>query len=94
MLEEHTYFCVLYLTWQRDTAWADLGPAVFGQILQPFRSMVQVLARSSTLRDLHGQVRCFCSAFSAGIFCRWHTLLRHRSYGGFKGSSHTDQQPF
>ena len=56
MLEEHTYFCVLYLSWQRDAAWADLAPAVFGQIPQPFRAMVQVMARSSTLRDLHGQV--------------------------------------
>lgn len=59
MLEEHTYFCIYYLCWQRDDAWADLGPALFAQVPAPMRGMVQVLVRSSTLRDLHGQV-CWC----------------------------------
>ena len=58
MLDEHTYFCMLYLNWQRDDAWADFGPIILGDVPAAIRPMIMNVVRGSVLRDLHGQVRC------------------------------------
>lgn len=72
MLEEHTYFCVTYLNWQRDDAWSHYGPvwgnSICPDIPAPIRSLVMARIRGSVLRDLHGQVR---TKAPAAVKCIW-----------------------
>ena len=57
MLEEHTYFAVIYMLWQRDDVWSEYGPHVFEDVPFLMRGVVSSMVRSGILRDLHGQVR-------------------------------------
>jgi hypothetical protein len=56
MLEEDLYFCMLYCYWQRDDFWEVCGPVYFQDVPPMMRPLVMILARSTFLRDLHGQV--------------------------------------
>lgn len=86
MLEEHTYFCMLYMNWQRDDVWERFGPVLLADVPAPIRPMIMNLARGSVLRDLHGQVwhTCFFSFFplffpaTAG---QAHPLIMLRGFG-------------
>lgn len=55
MLEEHTYFAVIYMLWQRDDVWSEYGPHVFEDVPFLLRSTVSSMVRSGIVRDLHGQ---------------------------------------
>ncbi|MBL0087592.1 MAG: glutathione S-transferase N-terminal domain-containing protein [Ideonella sp.] len=55
MLEEHTYFTALWLRWIDDTGWQATGPAFFGHLPWPLRSVLPALVRRKMRRDLHGQ---------------------------------------
>ncbi len=55
MLEEHTYFCALWLRWIDDSGWRATGPAFFGHLPWPLRSVVPPLVRRKMRRDLQGQ---------------------------------------
>lgn len=57
MLEEHTYFAVIYMLWQQDDVWSEYGPHVFEEVPFMLRSTVSCMVRSGIVRDLHGQVR-------------------------------------
>lgn len=56
MLEEHTYFAVIYMLWQRDDVWSEYGPHVFEDVPFLMRGAVSSMVRSGIVRDLHGQV--------------------------------------
>lgn len=105
MLEEHTYFCVYYLNWQRDDTWAELGPvwrdSIFGEIPWPFRDMLQVVARTGALRDLHGQARypLLHCAFAARVAafgdgqCVWYVMAHEINRCGDRLVCHISFDP-
>ena len=62
MLEEHTYFCMMYLCWQRNDAWRDYGIAILGDVPAALRAVLLPTIRKGILRDLHGQVRMWAAA--------------------------------
>jgi hypothetical protein len=59
MLEEDLYFCMMYCDLQRDDFWAICAPTYSSTLhdMPPMmRPLIMTFARSSLLRDLHGQV--------------------------------------
>lgn len=55
MLEEHTYFALLWLRWIDTDGWRATGPAFFGHMPWPLRSLVPAIVRRKIRRDLQGQ---------------------------------------
>eukprot|EP00892_Ulva_mutabilis_P003100 jgi/Ulvmu1/12791/UM097_0018.1 len=55
MLEEHSYFAVMYMLWKVDPVWAEYGPIVFKDVPPLMRGAISSFVRSSVLRDLYGQ---------------------------------------
>ena len=55
MLEEHTYFAVLWLRWIDDAAWPATRSAFFGTLPAPLRAVVPALVRRKIRRDVVGQ---------------------------------------
>jgi glutathione S-transferase len=55
MVEEHSYFALLWLRWIDDAGWALTAPAFFGQLPWPLRLVVPALVRRQVRRDLWGQ---------------------------------------
>jgi hypothetical protein len=68
MLEEHTYFGVVYGMWRKDEISAEYGPNLFRTIPSIANSwifsamipLIRLSSKSKLLRDLDGQVRQFC----------------------------------
>ena len=57
MLEEDFYFGVMYVNWQRDDVWAEVGPALFDDAPPFIRPAVMTMVRSGVLKQLWLQVR-------------------------------------
>ena len=55
MIEESLYFAILYSRWVDDAGFAVIGPVFFGAIPAPLRSVVGLLVRHSTRKQLHAQ---------------------------------------
>jgi glutathione S-transferase len=55
MLEEHTYFALLWLRWIDDAAWPHTRDAFFGALPAPLRALLPALVRRKMRRDLLGQ---------------------------------------
>eukprot|EP00892_Ulva_mutabilis_P003101 jgi/Ulvmu1/12792/UM097_0019.1 len=55
MLEEHTYFGVIFMLWQQDDVWSEYGPHVFEEVPYLLRGTVSSMVRSAIVRDIHGQ---------------------------------------
>jgi glutathione S-transferase len=55
MLEEHTYFAMLWLRWVDDGAWPATRAAFFGTLPAPLRAVVPALVRRKMRRDLGAQ---------------------------------------
>lgn len=55
MLEEHTYFALLWLRWIDAAGWRTTAPAFFGSLPWPLRALVPPLVRRKIRRDLIGQ---------------------------------------
>jgi glutathione S-transferase len=55
MLEEHTYFAMLWLRWIDDTAFEQTRRAFFGGMPPLLRTLVPALVRRKMRRDLVGQ---------------------------------------
>ena len=56
MLEEHSYFAVMYMVWLCDDVWREYGPRIFSHVPPLMRGAVAAFVRSSVSRDLYGQV--------------------------------------
>ncbi|MBI3042798.1 MAG: glutathione S-transferase N-terminal domain-containing protein [Betaproteobacteria bacterium] len=54
MLEENTYWAVLYFRWIDEAGWALTREAFFGWMKPPLKWIVPPLARRSVRRELHG----------------------------------------
>lgn len=55
MLEEHTYFAMLWLRWIDDAGYAKTRPAFFGGMPPALRTLVPAIVRRKMRRDLVGQ---------------------------------------
>lgn len=55
MLEEHTYFAMLWLRWIDDAGFAKTRPAFFGGMPPLLRTLVPAMVRRKMRRDLVGQ---------------------------------------
>lgn len=55
MLEEHTYFALLWLRWIDDAAWPATRSAFFGTLPAPLRAVVPAVVRRKIRRDVMGQ---------------------------------------
>ena len=67
MLEEHTYFCFVYMLWQRDDVWQDYQKAILGDV----PAVIRPIIRKGILKSLHGQVSCcvFCNCGALQPLC-------------------------
>lgn len=54
LIEEHLYWCVLYVRWQMDAHWPAMREAFFGFLPALVRPTVANLARKEVLSELHG----------------------------------------
>jgi glutathione S-transferase len=55
MLEESCYFALLWLRWIDEPGWQLTGPAFFGHLPWPLRSLVPWIVRRKMRHDLQGQ---------------------------------------
>lgn len=55
MLEEATYFVMLYTRWADDANWAVVKEGFFGQLPQPLKAFVPWLVRRDALKGCHLQ---------------------------------------
>lgn len=54
-LDEHLYWCLVHSRWNRDDTWPIVREAFFGNMPQPLRTIVPVIARSKVRRSLYLQ---------------------------------------
>lgn len=55
MLEEHSYWGIVYGRWVDDSVWPQTRKVWFGALPPGIRQLVSRMARKQTIRDAHGQ---------------------------------------
>lgn len=54
LIEEHLYWCLLYVRWQMDAHWPEIREAFFGSLPALLRETIANAARQQVLAELHG----------------------------------------
>ena len=55
MVEEHLYFCLVFVRWKVDANWQAIKQRFFSELPQPARMLVPTLVRRSVMSSLSGQ---------------------------------------
>ena len=93
MVEEHSYFALLWLRWIDDPGWALTRPAFFGKMPWPLSSIVPPLVRRKMRRDLIGQGMGrhgrdeICRRAAADLGALAEALQAHPFFGGDEPSA-------
>lgn len=55
MMDEHLYWCLVWMRWASDALWPEVKAALFGKLPPLVRNLIAKKARSKVLKDLYAQ---------------------------------------